>query len=169
MTHLTVTHLHISAALAGSQRRPVQSARLWGAAEALREDIGAVFSPVEHYVYGPYIAATRAKLDEAAWETTWGEGRAMTLEAAVKHAFSEEREILTTAPTPEDSSLSGLTGKLTGREQEVAMLIGRGLTPRQIAAELGISKRTVDKHTLTILKKLELRSQTQVAVWVAQQ
>ncbi len=55
--------------------------------------------------------------------------------------------------------------RLTAREREVALLVARGLTNRQIASELSISKRTVDNHVANILKKLGLRSRAQVAAW----
>nr|MBA3473616.1 helix-turn-helix transcriptional regulator [Rubrobacter sp.] len=38
-----------------------------------------------------------------------------------------------------------------------------GLTSRQIADALSVSKRTVDNHAANVLKKLGLRSRNQVA------
>jgi DNA-binding NarL/FixJ family response regulator len=52
---------------------------------------------------------------------------------------------------------------LTRREREVAELVGRDLTNRQIAKELVLSERTVEKHVANILKKLGLHSREQVA------
>jgi DNA-binding NarL/FixJ family response regulator len=57
---------------------------------------------------------------------------------------------------------------LTKREVQVARLLGRGLTNREIAAELVISVRTVDRHVENILAKLDLRSRGAVAAWAAQ-
>jgi DNA-binding CsgD family transcriptional regulator len=57
---------------------------------------------------------------------------------------------------------------LTSREREVAALIGRGLTNRQIAAELYISERTAQNHVQHILTKLGFNSRSQVAVWASQ-
>jgi non-specific serine/threonine protein kinase len=51
---------------------------------------------------------------------------------------------------------------LTSREQEVATLVARGLTNRQIATQLSISERTAANHVAKILKKLGLRSRTQI-------
>ena len=87
MRRHTAVHLHVSASLASSQGQPIRSARLWGAAEALYEGIGTVFSPLERHLFGPYIAAARAQLDEAAWEDAWAEGRVMTTEQAVVYAL----------------------------------------------------------------------------------
>jgi DNA-binding NarL/FixJ family response regulator len=44
--------------------------------------------------------------------------------------------------------------------------VARGLTNRQIAAQLSISKYTVANHVAKILKKLELGSRSQVTAWV---
>jgi len=106
----------------------------------------------------------RAQTDEAAWEVAWAEQQAVTLEGAAENAPSEE--LLT--PMPEDPPDRRLT-LLTRREQEVAALVGRGLTNRQISAQLVLSEHTVAKHVRKILKKLGLHSRAQIAAWVAKQ
>lgn len=58
------------------------------------------------------------------------------------------------------------TSKLSRREDEVAGLIGRGLTNRQMAEVLHISEKTVENHVQHILQKLELQNRSQVAAWV---
>jgi DNA-binding NarL/FixJ family response regulator len=55
------------------------------------------------------------------------------------------------------------------REREVAILVARGLTNRQIASELVISERTADVHVSNILGKLVLSSRAQVAAWAVRQ
>ncbi|MEN8234658.1 MAG: response regulator transcription factor [Actinomycetota bacterium] len=55
---------------------------------------------------------------------------------------------------------------LTSREREVATLIAKGYTNRQIGAELDISHKTVEKHVGHILGKLALTNRTQVTRWV---
>jgi DNA-binding NarL/FixJ family response regulator len=57
---------------------------------------------------------------------------------------------------------------LTTREHEVALLITRGLTNRQIADALIISERTVDTHVQNILGKLGLASRAQVGAWIVE-
>jgi DNA-binding CsgD family transcriptional regulator len=52
---------------------------------------------------------------------------------------------------------------LTRREREVALLVARRLTNRQIAKELVISEHTVAAHLRRILKKLGLRSRAQIS------
>jgi predicted ATPase/DNA-binding SARP family transcriptional activator/DNA-binding CsgD family transcriptional regulator len=169
MGQMIATHLHISAALAGSQGRLVNSATLWGAAEALREALGTVFSPVERYVYEPYIATAHAELEEAAWRAAWAEGRAMTLKEAIEYALSKEETALLSAPTPEKASIGEPLDELAPREWDVALLIVQGLTNRQIATELVISEHTVATYVGRILKKLGLHSRVQIAALVMEQ
>lgn len=56
--------------------------------------------------------------------------------------------------------------KLTGREREVATLVARGLSNRDIAATLSIGERTVETHVGHILGKLGFASRVEVAAWV---
>jgi DNA-binding CsgD family transcriptional regulator len=56
---------------------------------------------------------------------------------------------------------------LTPREREVAVLVGEGLTNRQIASRLYLSERTAQNHVQHILTKLDLPNRGQIAVWVA--
>ena len=64
---------------------------------------------------------------------------------------------------PEDAAYAGHWQLLTPREREVAGLVARGLTNREIAACLVVSKRTVDAHLEHILGKLGYNSRIQVA------
>jgi pimeloyl-ACP methyl ester carboxylesterase/DNA-binding CsgD family transcriptional regulator len=54
---------------------------------------------------------------------------------------------------------------LTRREREVAALVARGLTNRQIADALSIGERTVHTHVSNLLGKLSLATRAQVATW----
>ena len=58
---------------------------------------------------------------------------------------------------------------LTAREQEIALLIARGLSNRGIAEELVISPATAARHVANILGKLGLNSRAQVAAWTVDQ
>lgn len=60
-------------------------------------------------------------------------------------------------------------GGLTAREREVAALIAEGRTNREIAAQLVLSERTVEKHVENVMQKLAFTSRAQVAVWAASQ
>ncbi len=50
------------------------------------------------------------------------------------------------------------TDVLTAREREILVHIAQGKTNKQIAAELGISARTVEAHRDSLMRKLEIRT-----------
>ncbi|MYW92471.1 response regulator transcription factor [Amycolatopsis rubida] len=53
---------------------------------------------------------------------------------------------------------------VTPRERDVLLLLGRGLSNRDIAAELGLAERTVKAHVGNLLAKLQVESRTQAAL-----
>ena len=57
--------------------------------------------------------------------------------------------------------------QLTPQELQVALLVARGATNREVAAEVFLSAKTVEKHLGNVYRKLELRSRTQLAGLVA--
>lgn len=64
-----------------------------------------------------------------------------------------------TQPTPLDRA------ELTDREREILALIAQGLSNKMIARELDITEGTVKVHVKHLLKKLNLRSRVEAAVW----
>ena len=52
---------------------------------------------------------------------------------------------------------------LTPQEQAVAQLVARGLTNREVGAELVVSAKTVEHHLSRIYSKLGIRSRTELA------
>jgi non-specific serine/threonine protein kinase len=86
----------------------------------------------------------------------------MSMEQAIEYALLEEKPATLPSPGSEQPSSDGPSG-LTPREEEVALLVTRGLTNRQIASELVLSEHTVHHHVTNILKKLDLSSRQQVA------
>jgi NarL family two-component system response regulator LiaR len=55
--------------------------------------------------------------------------------------------------------------ELTGREVEVARLVARGLSNREIAGAMVISEKTVKTHISSIFSKLGLEDRTQLAIY----
>ena len=160
------------AGVAALRGQPARAARLWGAAEALREVVGQPLAPYDHsnYDYEGYLDAARSQLDEPDWKAAWSEGRTMTLEQAVAYALGEEAEEPDSAATlaPEEPRIAERPAILTRREEEIAALVARGLTNRQIATELSISEHTVANHVAKILRKLEFDSRSQITAWVVE-
>jgi non-specific serine/threonine protein kinase len=157
--------LGIMAGAAGARGRARRAARLWGAAEALREEMGVLLQPENREVLDPYITAARLSLGEVAWQAASAEGRAMTPERAIEYALSADE------PASEplvDHRSGGDSAVLTPRGKEVAALVAQGLTNRRIASELSISEHTVATHIAKILKKLGLNSRSRLSAWVAE-
>jgi DNA-binding NarL/FixJ family response regulator len=57
---------------------------------------------------------------------------------------------------------------LTPREREVLQRIARGYMYKEIAAQLGISVKTVEVHVSAVLRKLQLSSRHELTRWAAQ-
>jgi non-specific serine/threonine protein kinase len=155
------------ARLATAQERFDRAARLFGAADALREASGLPRSHADLASLELELDAARRQLDETAWTRAWNDGRRMSPEQAIEYALSAPEPASTSAP-PERST-GGQLASLTAREREIAALIAQGLTNRQIAHQLVLSERTVDTHAVNIMRKLGLRSRAHVAGWAAQQ
>ncbi|MGH3260935.1 MAG: response regulator transcription factor, partial [Trebonia sp.] len=68
-----------------------------------------------------------------------------------------------TAHRPADSRPRA-DGRLTAREKEIACLVAAGLSNRQIAETLFISRRTVDAHVEHIFGKLEITSRVMLTI-----
>jgi len=86
---LSASTLEALAGLSLSFAGPLDAARLWGAAQCVREEIGAPQELVLRRRCERQIAAARQACgDDAAFDAAWSEGRAMTLEATVRLALN---------------------------------------------------------------------------------
>jgi len=88
--------------------------------------------------------------------------------AGLPNAFSlAERatELATAAGNPRTPLLSGglESAVLTPREREVAGLVAQGRTDREVAAELGLSVRTVNAHLRSVYVKLRVTGREELA------
>ena len=80
------------AALALSVNRPLAAARLWGAAEALREAIHVRLQPYEQPWFDAWTARAREQVEATAFADAWDRGRQMPLEEAIELALSLQVE-----------------------------------------------------------------------------
>jgi non-specific serine/threonine protein kinase len=140
------------AALTGHAER---AARLYGAAEALRESVGASV-PRQHALSARALAKAKADLGEPAFAASWLAGRTMPLAEAVAEALA--------APEGRPPMPANDVG-LTARELEVLRLLPQGLTNREIGERLFVSQRTAAKHVENILAKLGVGSRVEAAAF----
>jgi non-specific serine/threonine protein kinase len=147
------------AMLAHQRAQYPRAARLVAAAQALVERHALPTCPLRESTYTNVLNELgRLRLTDAAVERAWSEGRRMLPADAVDYAISPPPMSSTPVPAP------GYPG-LSAREAEVAELIARGQTSREIAQTLVISEKTADSHADHIRTKLGLRSRAEIAAW----
>lgn len=72
---------------------PLPAARIWGAVERLREELGVPLSADERLQYDRLVSSARVASDhESAFQSAWQQGRAMTLEQAVAYALANVKD-----------------------------------------------------------------------------
>jgi tetratricopeptide (TPR) repeat protein len=69
-----------------------QGVRLWGAAEALWEEVDAPLLPFFASAHDRQVEAARSQLSEEEFENAWQEGRAMSTEEAIRYALAESED-----------------------------------------------------------------------------
>jgi predicted ATPase/class 3 adenylate cyclase len=97
------------------------AARLWCAAEMLRDVIGGPLPPVYHADYEQAVAAARAQLGEKVFATAWAEGRTMTPDQA-----------LAAQGTTLDSSSSSMGERISAPPATSTVTYPDGLTAREV-------------------------------------
>lgn len=153
------------AAVAAAREGWERVLRLEGASSALRVvgGVGTFFvAPAD---VDARIATARRRLPQRVHAAAWADGLAMSPAEAVAYALApaDTSESTTLVPAP-----TGTSSPLTPREDEVAALIGRGLSNRQIGEALVISEGTARIHVSHVLAKLGFHSRVQVATWAAE-
>lgn len=146
-----------SAAPAGGQEGARRAARLWGAAEALREMLGAPLTAADRRVHERHQAAARTRLGSELWSATWAAGRALPLDEALAEAVADP------APATPVTSAQAYPAGLSAREVEVLRLVAEGLSNAEVAARLSLSPRTIGQHLRSIYNKLGVGSRTAAA------
>ena len=157
--------------VAAAQRQLVWATRLWGAAEVLRETMGAPLPPVERTGYEHSVAAVCTQLGKEAFTALWAEGGTMSLEQLLgvpgHMALATQGAVMIPTVTPMEPSSVPHTRKaptspagLTTRELEVLRLLAQGLTSAQMAERLVIGVVTVNFHVRSIYSKLGVTSRS---------
>jgi predicted ATPase/DNA-binding CsgD family transcriptional regulator/Tfp pilus assembly protein PilF len=158
--------LEATAEVAARSVAPRRALLLLGAASAQREALGAPASIDDRRRFKDLLDDLRLRLGRGASDTLWAEGRRLNLEAALQLARSEESDMPgVSAAASSDGNQSSL---LSPREREVAALVARGCSNREIAQELVITEGTAGLHVVHILNKLGFNKRAQIAAWVVE-
>jgi DNA-binding CsgD family transcriptional regulator len=153
------------APVAATERRPGEAARLFGAAEALREMLDVPLPVSLRAAHDHHVSTARSDQDEESFAVAWANGRSVAATADAQtllREFAAETEVLR-VPGPTGP---GRSPALTERETEVLRLIARGMTNAEVASRLVISPLTVNAHARSIYRKLSVKTRSG-ATWHA--
>src|SRR5262249_13668231 len=146
--------LECLAALAVGAGNHREAARLFGAADAIRQRGGLVRFKIFDAFFEFPIAALRDGMGEKDFESAWAEGATRSTDEAIAHAQRRRGE--RKRPTRG-------WGSLTPTERDVVRLVSEGLANNDIATRLFVSPRTVQTHLTHVYAKLGLSSRVQLA------
>jgi DNA-binding CsgD family transcriptional regulator len=139
------------AVAAGNHR---EAARLFGAAEAIRQRTGMVRFKILDALFEAAVAQLRNAMGEKDFESAWAEGAALSTDEAI--AYAQRRRGERKRPTSGWASL-------TPTERDVVRLVSEGLANNDIATRLFVSPRTVQTHLTHVYTKLGITSRVQLA------
>jgi DNA-binding CsgD family transcriptional regulator len=139
--------------LAGAADSHREAARLFGAADALRQRMGAIRFKIYDAEHDAAVAMLRNALGEADFESAWAEGAELSTDEAIAYAQRGRGE--RKRPTSGWASL-------TPAELDVVHLVTEGLPNKDIATRLFVSPRTVQTHLTHVYTKLGLASRVQL-------
>ena len=131
-----------------------EAARLFGAADAIRQRSGHVRFKIFDGFYEASVTALRDAMGEKDFESAWAEGAALSTEEAITYAQRRRGE----RKRPSSGWAS-----LTPTERDVVRLVSEGLANNDIATRLFVSPRTVQTHLTHVYSKLGLTSRVQLA------
>ncbi|WP_063036283.1 protein kinase domain-containing protein [Nocardia grenadensis] len=159
-SHLVLTFCLEALSWIACQRHEAERAAvLMGAARHLwpAGSRGRVFDTLSHF-HEECAQSARKTLGDNKFDAAFERGRRMSAATARAYALREQATGTTAGPDR--------TARLTKRERQVAALVARGLSNRQIATELVVSPRTAQGHVENILTKLGFTSRAQIAAWI---
>jgi non-specific serine/threonine protein kinase len=158
--------LELLAWLAADAGRCERAAWLLGSAHSQWEHAGTRLgnNAIMEEFHQRAVAKAAGALGAASYGALHAAGAAEPFDGIVPLAVGEADEL--TAGAAGAGSRGRADGGLTKREQQIAALVASGLSNREIAEKLVISKRTVDAHVDHIFAKLGISSRVQLTVWL---
>jgi len=141
----------------------VRGLQLAGAARALSRLSGALAAPTWERYWAAVLRRATVALPSAIAERALNEGSRLDLQGAFTLALA-----VTTGGSTSDRRYVEVAGiRLTRRERDIAVMVARGMSSRQIASALVLAERTVEGHVENLRNKLGVHSRASVAAWVA--
>jgi predicted ATPase/class 3 adenylate cyclase/DNA-binding CsgD family transcriptional regulator len=150
---VTPDALECVAGLAGDAGSHREAARLYGAADAVRQTTGAARFKTNDDAYTTAVGTVREALGHSEFESAWAEGAALSALEAIAYArrgHGDRKRPTTGWPA------------LTPTERDVVRLVSEGLANNDIASRLFISPRTVQSHLTHVYNKLSVSSRVQL-------
>ncbi|WP_433182851.1 ATP-binding protein [Actinoallomurus sp. CA-150999] len=159
----TALCVDVLAWIAAADGDPERAARLLGALRDIWRLVGGPpFGYLTEY-HEDCETAVRDRLGTERFDALFREGSGMSLDRATAYALQEGD--VRAAPF---AAKGAAPSPLTGREMEVAKLVAKGLSNKEIAAALVVAQRTAEGHVERILRKLGFTSRAQIAAWIAE-
>jgi predicted ATPase/DNA-binding NarL/FixJ family response regulator len=188
LTHNLNLALAALSAVAAEHAQYERAVRLAGAVARWSESVGILPIPVVQTVLDAGIAAARIAIDADAYASGWSEGLVMSVEDAIAEAKAIAQIVAAGHAIPPGAALvpafgdaeegtkrefasqgsrteHARPGGLTARELEILRLVAAGKSSYQIARELVLSARTVERHISNIYLKLDLRTRAQATAY----
>lgn len=149
-----VLALELVALLAAEDGEYEKAAVLQGAASRIWRSVGPQLFDSTYFNASHDICAALAveALGRRAYAAAHARGARLAVDEVVARATG--------------SRAAGTTSPVSRREWQVAELVAEGLSNKEIAEKLVVSKRTADAHVGHILAKLGFASRAQIAAWV---
>jgi DNA-binding CsgD family transcriptional regulator len=145
--------LECLAQLAVSAGKDREAARLFGAAQKLRDHMSVARFGIYEAGCEDWIAALRKTMTSTDFDSAWAEGAALSIDEVLGYVRRGRGERKRPA--------SGWAS-LTPTERDVVRLVSEGLTNKDIATKLFVSPRTVQTHLTHVYTKLGLTSRVQL-------
>ncbi len=137
------------------------AARLYGAEDGIRRALGIELTAARRVKHAERVTAVREALGETAFLTAWAGGHNRSVTQVVTEVLAAGTATRA-APTPDAPAVIH-DSHLSAREIDVLRLLVFGWSDKEIAAELGIGRRTASSHVATIRSKLGAPSRTAAA------
>jgi non-specific serine/threonine protein kinase len=132
--------------------------RLFGAADALRDEIAMPHSANEAAHVEPVLASLRRTLGAELYAAAWAAGRTLSHHQVIEEALALRAE-------PPGAGSGAAAHGLTSRELEVLRLVAAGRSNQEIGEKLFISRTTAARHVANIFNKLDVGSRTEATAF----